>query len=328
MQALRAPLGDRRVRVGVIGAGNMGRNHARIYELLRDVELVGIADPDPAVRDEMARRHRIKTFAHHAELLAAVDAVSVAVPTAAHFAVGQDCCAAGVHLLVEKPITARSEDAEVLIKTARTRGLVLQIGHVERFNPAVLELDRVLDGERILSVAAQRLSPPTPRVADVDVIFDLMIHDIDIVLSLIGAPIGELTAVGRPGRPALLDYVSAQGRTDNGIIVRLEASKITQETVRRLEVTSDRSYVTVNYLNRDITVYRGGAVVTSAPDEGYAYVQEASVSRPHVPTVEPLRLELEHFIDCIRHGNEPRTSGEQALSALRVAERIKAAVDA
>jgi len=318
----------RRVRVGVIGAGHMGRNHVRIYDLLRDAEIAGVADPDPRARDEVAAAYGVATFADHHALLKVVDAVSVAVPTALHRAVALDCLAAGKHVLIEKPIAATSEDAEAIVTEAGRRGLVLQVGHVERFNPAVAELGRIVASERLLVIGAQRLSPPTPRIADIDVVFDLMIHDIDIVLALAGAPIVSLGAIGRPAPPALLDHVSAQGRTENGILVRLEASKITHQPVRRLEVTTDRSYVTVNYMNRELTVYRRGSVLSSDPSGGETYVQEASVARPHVATVEPLRLELEHFLARIGDGREPLTSGQQALEALRVAERIQRAATA
>lgn len=302
----------------------MGGNHVRVYGLLRDVDLIGIADPDPPRREAMAAKYGIRTFADHRELLPHVSAVTVAVPTAQHLAVTLDCLAAGVHVLVEKPIAATSGQGREMLAAAKAAGLVLQVGHVERFNPAVMELARVLEGERIVAVDARRLSPVTPRVTDIDVIFDLMVHDIDIALALTGSPLAELSAIGRPPPPAALDHVVAQGRTESGAIVRFAASKITQETVRELEVTTDRSYVTVNYLKSDITVHRRAAVSVTQPD-GYAYVQEGTLSRPHVAPMEPLRLELEHFIECIRTGRTPITSGASAIAALEAAEQVQRA---
>lgn len=311
------------LRVGVIGVGSMGRNHARVYELMREAELVGITDLDVAARQEVAARHATRAFPDNGSLLREVDAVSIAVPTALHRSAALESLAAGAHVLVEKPIAGTISDAEAIVAGARERRRTLMVGHVERFNPAVRELDRILANERVLAIDARRLSPPTPRVTDVDVVLDLMIHDIDVVLALVGEPLDDLSAVGRPAPPAALDHVSAQGRTARGIIVRLVASKITQETVRELTVTTEDAYITINYLNRDITVSRRAAIRATSPADGYAYVHEAVLARPHVPTVEPLRLELEHFVACVRSGRSPITSGEGALAALRVAERIQ-----
>ncbi len=310
-----------RIRVGVIGAGSMGRNHLRVYDSLRDVELVAVADPDEAARGDAATRFRVRTFADHRDMLDQVDAVSVAVPTILHEAVAVDCIDAGVHVLVEKPIASTSAQGEAIVRAATARGVVLQVGHVERFNPAVIEVERMLRDERLIAIAAKRLSPPTPRVTDIDVIFDLMIHDIDIALGLSGSKFAMLTAVGRPEAPAPLDHVSAHGRLETGVIVELTASKVTHETLRRLEVTTENSYITVNYLNRDISV-SSRAAITEERSDSYTYARQASLSRPHAEDVEPLRQELLHFLGCVRNGRKPISSGETALEALRVAEAI------
>lgn len=247
--------------------------------------------------------------------------MTVAVPTAQHHTVAIECLRAGVHVLVEKPIADSSAHAEAIIAAAREHGVVLQVGHVERFNPAVPEVSRLVAEDRPIAIAARRLSPPTPRVTDIDVVFDLMIHDIDIALSPGGAPFVSIAAIGRPAAPAWLDHVAVQGRLQNGVIVTLTASRVTQDTVRQLEVTTERAYIAVNYLNRDITISQR-AGVTEEQARGYSYVDQASVIRPHVPTVEPLQLELEHFVDCVRSGKDPLTSGASALDALRVAEHV------
>lgn len=323
MPEVRPNVSAVRLRVGVIGAGTMGKHHVRAYKALRDVDLVGVADPDQDARRAVRELHDVPTFADHRQLLGLVDAVSVAVPTTQHLDVALECLAARLHILVEKPIASDSDQGERIIAAARSAGRILQVGHIERFNPAVAELVRLIRGEQLLAISAQRLSPPTPRITDVDVVFDLMIHDIDVALSIADAEsFADLAAIGRPVRPAPLDHVVAHGRTRTGVLIRLEASKITHHTVRELDVTTDRSYIRVNYLNRDIAVHRGAAV-TTVPAPGYAYVEQGSITRPHVPMVEPLVLELEHFVDCISSGQRPVTSGESAVASLRIAERIQ-----
>ena len=310
------------VRVGVIGTGTMGKNHVRVYSVIRDATLVAVADPDAAVRNEITARYNIPAYRDHRELLDKVDAVTIAVPTAQHRAIALHCLEAGVHVLVEKPIASTSAEGREMVAAAKAAGRVLQVGHVERFNPAVMELARVLEGERVVAIDARRLSPVTPRVTDIDVVFDLMVHDIDIALSIAGGPMAELSAVGRPAPPARLDHVVAHGRTTNGVIVRFAASKITQETVRQLEVTTERTYITVNYLTKEITVHRSAAISVTQGD-GYSYVEEGNFSRPHVAAIEPLRSEIEHFLGCVRSGATPLTSGESAIAALEVAERVQ-----
>lgn len=299
----------------------MGRNHLRVYDSLPDVQLGAVADPDQNVREDVASRYGVRVVADHREMLGDVDAVTVAVPTALHHTVALDCIGAGLHVLLEKPIADTTAHAEAVVAAARERGVVLQIGHVERFNPAVIEVKKMLSTERLMAIAARRLSPPPPRAIDIDVVFDLMIHDIDVVLDLAGSDFVSLAAVGRPHTPARLDHVTAHGRLRNDVVVELTASRITHDTVRQLELTTDRSYITVNYMNRDISVSRAAAVTEHRSGE-YAYVQQASLARPHAPDVEPLRLEVEHFLSCVRSGGEPLTSGATALKALRVAEDI------
>ena len=313
---------EQHLRVGVIGTGTMGKNHVRVYTLIREAELVAVADPDPRSREEVAARYNIPAYRDHREILDKVDAVSIAVPTAQHRAIALDCLEAGVHVLVEKPIASTSAEGREMVAAAKVAGRVLQVGHVERFNPAVMELVRVLEGERVVAIDARRLSPVTPRVTDIDVVFDLMVHDIDIALSIAGGPMAKLSAVGRPVPPAPLDHVVAHGRTTSGVIVRFAASKITQETVRQLEVTTERAYITVNYLTKDIIVHRSAAISVTRGD-GYSYVEEGSFSRPHLAAIEPLRSEIEHFLGCVRSGATPLTSGESAIAALEVAERVQ-----
>ncbi|MBM4433541.1 MAG: Gfo/Idh/MocA family oxidoreductase [Chloroflexi bacterium] len=312
-----------RVRVGIVGVGSMGANHARVYSMLRTADLVGVVDPDAAARDRIASGFGVQAFAHHRDLIGKVDAVSVATPTALHVPIALDLLAAGVHVLVEKPISLDLDDAWGLTAAAERRGLVLQVGHVERFNPAVLEASSIVASERVLAITARRLSPPTPRVHE-DVVLDLMIHDIDIALSIARSRVRSIGALGATDERGELEIVMAHLGFENGILADLIASKVTQQRVRDLELTTDRSLVVVNYRQRDLSVYRNARVDPVGTTDQQRYRQEAVIEKPIVPTSEPLYLELEHFLDCVR-GLAPRLHPREAIEALDIAMRVRAA---
>lgn len=312
---------SRRIRVGVIGVGNMGSNHARVYSMLRDADLIGVTDIDAVRCARVASAYGVKAFAGVAELLSAVDAISVAVPTAAHTAVATQCLAEGRHVLVEKPISADLVGARSLVGAAERSGRVLQVGHVERFNPAVGQAAEAIRSERLLAMAARRLSPPTPHLPE-DVVLDLLIHDVDIAMHLAGSEVVAMNAMGRSDERGELSFVIAQLAFANGILAGLTASKVTQERVRELDLTTDRSFVTVNYRTRDVSVYRKGQVSVIDETDRSRFRQEAVIERPGVPAVEPLYLQLEHFLACVR-GAEPAMRPSEAVAALEVALRIR-----
>lgn len=311
-----------RVRVGVIGVGNMGSNHARVFAMLRSAELVAVADPDPGARDEVAALTGARACADHRELLDLVDAVSVAVPTSLHLPVALDCLRAGRHVLVEKPLALTVADGTALLDAARARGLVLQVGHVERFNPAVRALDKILAGERLRVLTARRLSPPTPRVRDIDVVLDLLIHDLDIVTHLARSAVSDVSAMGATGPDGSLELVLAHLRFASGTLADLVASKVTQQRVRELELSGEQMFVTVNYRTRDVTIFRD-ATVSPLREAGVAtYRQEGIIQKPLIPTTEPLYLELKHFLDCVA-GRSPVMRPEEALASLALAVRVR-----
>lgn len=312
----------KRLRVGVIGVGQMGANHARVYSMLRNAELVGVADPDPSAAGSIARLYDVQSFEDFSGLLSGVVAVSVAVPTVLHHRVAMECLERGVHVLVEKPFTRDIWEGEELIAEAHRRGLVLQVGHIERFNPAVQELSAILTEERILAITSRRLSPPTPRVRDIDVIFDLLIHDLDIACHLARSSVRELSTMGSTVMQDNFDVVMSHIAFDNGILADLVASKITQQRVRELEITTEGAYVTVNYLTRDISVYRHATLTTADPSSQVQYRQEAVIEKPLVRGSEPLYQELEHFLACI-DGLPPVTTAVDALEALKLAVRVR-----
>lgn len=316
----------KRIRVGVIGVGNMGIHHARVFSMIPGVEVVGVADPDPERLGRARDAHDVPGFADHRELLGIVDAVSIAVPTALHRRIAGECLERNVHVLVEKPIAASVGEGEELFALAHRHKVVLQVGHIERFNPAVQELRKIVVGQTLYAIGTRRCSPPTPQIADVDVVFDLLIHDLDIALALADAPVRSIKAMGRAVKDRRTDHVLAQVEFANGVLADLVASKITQQRIRELAVTTDSSYITLDYISRDIAVYRNASVTPAGgASSPLQHTEGVVVEKPVVRPMEPLRLELEHFIACI-NGAPAVTGPSDALAALRVASTIAAQV--
>jgi predicted dehydrogenase len=309
------------VRVGVIGVGNMGQHHTRVFSRMKDVELVGVADVNVERGLDIASRFRVHYYENYRDLITQVAAVAIAVPTVLHHEVGVACLQAGVHVLLEKPIAASIAEAESLVNLAADYNGILQVGHIERFNPAFREVSKVLQGERILAVEAHRMSPYSNRANDVSVVFDLMIHDIDLVLELVPYPVVRMTASGNC-HSLNLDFVTATLSFANGVIATLTASKVTHRKMRRIVAHCQNSLVEADFLNSDeVLIHRQ---VAAHPDYGQAPYQRDYVTE-HIRTshVDPLQAELEHFISCVRGGNQPSVGGEQALKALRLAYEIE-----
>jgi predicted dehydrogenase len=307
------------IRVGVIGVGNMGQHHVRVLSFLKDAHLVGVADVNVERGLEVASKYRVRFFEDYRELLPYVDAVCVAVPTRLHYEVGMTCMRHGVHVLMEKPIAASISEAELLVNAAAEYDCILQVGHIERFNPAFLELQKVIQQEEILALEAHRLSPYSQRANDVSVVLDLMIHDIDLLLELMAAPVVRLTASGtHASGSGYLDYVTATLNFANGAIACLTASKVTHRKVRRLTIHGKNSLTEADFLNSEILIHRH-----SQKAEQVLYRQDELVERVYTSNIEPLHAELEHFVHCVRGGNQPSVGGEQALKALRLATRIE-----
>ena len=312
------------IRIGVIGVGNMGQHHTRILSLLKDVELVGISDLNLERGLDIAGKYRVRFFENYLDLLPHVDAVCLAVPTLLHYRVGMDCLQAGIHTLIEKPIAANIIEAESLVNAAAQSNCILQVGHIERFNPAFQELSKVLKTEQLLAVEAHRMSPYSQRANDVSVVLDLMIHDIDLILEIVDAPVVKVTASGsRVSQSGSLDYVTATLGFLNGIVATITASKVTHRKIRRLAAHCKQSLTEADFLNNEILIHRQttGNYVT---DYGQVlYRQDGLIEKVHTSNIEPLHAELEHFVQCVRGGNEPSVGGEQALKALRLASAIE-----
>ena len=317
------------VRVAVVGTGRMGQNHLRIYDLLKNVTIAGIVEVDSVTAGSMARHYGCPVFESVEQLVGKVDAVSVCVPSAQHRAVGGVLLESGINCLIEKPLAISEEDCQSLIGAAARGHCALLVGHVERFNPAVQQLSELLEaGHRVHAIDARRMSWASSRITDVDVVLDLMVHDLDIVLWLTNKRIEEIAASGvHTSGSRGQDYVTALLSFEDGVTASLTASRITQTKVRELFLTTDIGYITVNYIGQEVLVYRrGGEHESNHWSNKGATVVDSVMERVLVRNAEPLMLELQHFMDVVRNGTAPRVTGEHALETLRVAGRVRAEV--
>ena len=312
------------LKMGVIGVGNMGRHHARILSLLKDIDLVGVSDCNLPRGIEIASQYRTHFYEKYEELLLHVDAVCIAVPTKLHHQVGVKCLQAGIHILIEKPIAASIAEAESLVNLASKTGCILQVGHIERFNPAFRELSKVIQSEKILALEARRLSPYCDRANDVSVVLDLMIHDIDLLLELSASNVVRLTASGNVAdNSGNLDYVTANLGFANGVVATLTASKVTHRKIRSLSAHCKNSLIETDFLQNEILIHRHPAKNIQAQRQQLAYKQDGITEKVYTNNIEPIYAEIEHFVNCIRGGDRPSVGGEQALKALRLASLIE-----
>jgi len=310
---------ERNIRVGVIGVGHVGQHHARIYRELPGVELAGIADVDPAKLQGLRESMGAPGVQDYRELFGQVDAVSIAVPTVLHAPIARDCLERGLDVLVEKPLAETLEEAEELTDLARRRGRILQVGHVERFNGAVRALHRMVKMPGFIE--CHRLSPFPQRSTDVDVILDLMIHDIDIILSLVKSPVTQVRAVGVPVLTDRVDIANARLEFASGCVANVTASRVSVEPVRKIRVFQPDTYISLDYAKQEISLYRRlPGDPTSHPPQPPQIVREEVV----VEKEEPLRLELASYLGSVRERTRPEVSGEEAVEALRVASQILA----
>jgi predicted dehydrogenase len=303
-----------RMRTAVIGVGYLGRFHAQKYAGLPGVELVAVADPCPEARGSVAAQTGCRGVADYRELLGQIDAVSVVTPTPLHFSIAQDCLEHGVHVLVEKPIAETPAQARALIATAARRRCVLQVGHLERFNPAVRALSGVLRTPRF--VESHRLAPFRERGTDVNVVLDLMIHDIDLIQSFVGAPVESIDAVGASVFSPGLDIANARIRYAGGCVADTTASRVSMRTERKLRLFQDDAYVSIDLQQKVIAIVRKPPPGANAPP-GEFVVEERSYEQG-----DALRYEIEAFLASVREGRPAAVTGEDGLHALETAIRI------
>ncbi len=299
-------------RLGVVGVGHLGRHHARVASD-SSAPLVGVYDVDPGRAKEVASACGVRAYARLEELLSSCDAVVIATPAATHFGVARAALEAGKHCLVEKPLAAEASQADALVRLASERGLVLAVGHSERFNPALEQADRVIRDP--LYVEVMRVAPFPGRGTDVDVIKDLMVHDLEIVLHWVGSSPVEMRAVGIPLVTDKVDMASVRLEFEKGQVASLTASRASPVAMRVMRVFQRGGYVSVDFGQRRLRLVR-------KTSEGLSE-EESSAEGP-----EPLRAELEDFLAAIRHGTRPRVDGSEGAKVLRLAEDIGAAIHA
>jgi predicted dehydrogenase len=302
---------SRKIRVAVAGTGEFGRNHVRVYREIESVELVGVFDRDAHKAAAVAKEFETRAFHGLEEMRGAVDAASVAVPTMAHADVGCRLMELGVDVLVEKPMASTLGEADKLLATAKKYERVLQVGHVERFNPAVLAIEQVVSKPLFFEV--HRLGVFTPRSLDVDVIFDLMIHDLDILQALVNEKVTDVKAVGIPVLTDKVDIAHARLEFTGGAVANVTASRVSTERVRKMRFFQRHEYISVDYARRDalrIGVKRPG------PQPEFAFEKLAA------PNVEPLRAELEAFVSSVKSRVAPKTNGQAGREALALASRV------
>ncbi len=306
---------ERTVKVAVIGVGHLGQHHARIYTELPGVELVAVVDIAEGRRREVASRLRASALADYRDLLGKVDAVSVAVPTILHLEIARDFLLAGSDVLVEKPITRTLAEADDLIAAASagSGGRILQVGHSERYNGAVQSLARQVQDPGFIEV--HRMGPFPGRGTDVDVVLDLMIHDIDIILTLVRSPVRAVSAVGVPVVSDQVDIANARVEFESGCVANITASRVSGERLRKIRVFQRDTYFVLDYASQELHLFRPGS------SDGAGNSRLVRVDIP-VARVEPLRQELTDFVDSVRTRRPPMVSGEAGREAVALAAQI------
>lgn len=302
------------LRVGVVGVGYLGKFHARIYAAMPGVELVGVVDADAATAERIAKEYGCKSFTRAGDLLGKVDAVSIVVPTIYHLDVARPFLEHGVHMLMEKPLAATYEDAKAIVEMAERNKVIFQVGHLERYNAGFMALAKSVKEPRFIE--AHRLGTFVERATDVDVVTDLMIHDIDIVMSLVNSPIREITAIGVPVLTEHADIANARMEFENGAVANVTASRVSNKKQRRIRVFGRHSYHALDFGDSQVEV----AHAVPNPNGGRP---EISVEKLTIEPKQPLDAELADFIDCVRHQRAPLVGGRTGLEALRVALLVK-----
>jgi predicted dehydrogenase len=302
---------DKVVRVGVVGVGVMGSNHARVFSEMPGVRLTGIADPDPNHARPVGRALGCPTVEDLDGLLdIGIDAVSIAAPTHLHRDLALAAIRRGVHVMVEKPIGSNVEEGRTIVSAARRAGVTLMVGHVERFNPAVQAIKDALRGEEILSIGITRVGPFPPRMSNVGVVIDLAVHDIDLIRHFTDSEIAEVQPMLASARAQTEDIALLQFRTESGVLAQINTNWLTPFKARTVHVATRNKYVAADLLTRQVT-------------ECFGFQPDGSYSMRHLPVghAEPLRAELQMFIEAIRTGAPPAVSGEEGVASLEVAIR-------
>ncbi len=308
-----------KIKCAVIGVGYLGRFHAQKYKMLENVELVGVCDLNSDSCEAVSRELDVPAYLDYRDLFGKVDAVSIAATTKAHFAIARDCLMNGIHVLVEKPITETVAQAEELIALAEKHQLKLQVGHMERFNSARLALEEHLD--KPLFIESHRLAPYNPRGADVNVILDLMIHDIDIIQTIVHSPIKHIEAQGAPILSSSIDIANARITFENHCVANVTASRISFKTERKTRIFQKNTYISIDYHEKQFAVFQKGT------GEMFPGIPEITRHQSVFEKGDALLEEIKAFIQCIEQDSEPLVTGQEGCEALRTAAEITALID-
>ncbi|MDD5643996.1 MAG: Gfo/Idh/MocA family oxidoreductase [bacterium] len=300
-------MNEGKIRAGVIGVGHLGQHHARVYSSLDGVELAAIADTSKKRAFEIAQKYGCKAYRDYRKMLAEVDVVSIAVPTTLHYKIAKEVLEQGKDVLIEKPITSEINHARDLLEKAAKRKCIIQVGHIERFNPVIISFQKILTEPKFIE--AHRLCKYNPRGTDVSVVLDLMIHDIDIILNMVNSPVDNVEAVGVGVIHKTADIANARMRFGNGCIANLTTSRVSPRNLRKIRIFQPNTYISLDYEKQHGVLYQK---------------KMFRIAKKEIPfeRVEPLKTELESFISCVRHRINPVVSGEHGAKALEVAVRI------
>ena len=310
-----------KVNISIIGVGRMGQFHLNVVSQINHINLSGIYDADENHLNEISQKYNIKKFNSLDEAIDNADAVIIASPTIYHFEIAKKAVEKGKHVLVEKPMTETYAQALELEKIVKQKNVILQVGHVERFNGAVQELHHII--EKPYLIEARRLAPFTPRITDVGVVFDIMIHDLDIVTSLVKKPIVRFSASGKRIRTKNEDIASALLEFEDSTIATISASRVTQEKIRTLAISTEEAYFILDYATQDITIHRQAASQSNIKTSvGINYKQESIIERVFIHRDNPLKLEDEHFANCILGKDKRFVSIEDDVNTIKLTEAI------
>ena len=299
---------NKSIKVAVIGAGKLGSRHAEVYSKLPGVELIGVCDILEHRAKESAHHCKTKAYKDHHELLGFVDAASIVVPSPVHHKISRDFLEHNVHLMIEKPITTTLEEADDLLSIANQRGLMIQVGHIERFNSAIRAIKNIIKVPRFIE--CHRLGPYDTRAIDVGVTLDLMIHDIDIVMDLVKSPIKTIDAVGASILSKTEDIANARIRFENNSVCDLTASRVTKDVMRKIRIFQDDAYISIDYVKQEAAIH--------TKENGRIHHRIINIKKS-----DSLKEELSDFVDCVRHKKQPLVSGQEGRAALALALQIQ-----
>ena len=322
-----------RLKVAVVGVGHLGKEHARVYAEMPGVELFGVVDIQRKQAEKVAQQYNTRYFLNYKDIIDKIQAVSIAVPTKSHYAIAKDFLQHGVHVMIEKPMTGTVLEARELIDISKVKGLVLQAGYIERFNPAIAAIKRLSVNPKFIE--CHRLSPFTFRSADIGVVLDLMIHDIDILLYITNSKVKKFDAVGVNVISDKEDIANVRIQFQNGCVANVTASRVSITPMRKIRLFSEDSYISIDYQKKDALIYKKSPeltlkslnisdtnVSTIADLKSYVFGDLLKIEHIKMDDYEPLKKELESFVDCIVNHKEPVVSGEEGLRAIEVANDI------